>query len=154
MLSALAVFSWLLHKRKTAYSTEQDEKMKMAVVSSALPMELRKWLESSTTTTLVIDCRPFLAFNEGHITTAHNVHCPPIVKRRSGGCISLANVIPCEKARQKLKAGLFSRVVVYDDSTDDLENLAKDSNLFLVLKSLQDDSGISTVHYLQGKNFD
>lgn len=104
---------------------------------------------------LVIDSRSFLAFNAGHVRTAHNVHCPTIVRRRCGPRLPLENVVRCPDARDRLRAGNFGAVVVYDHrtSTDDHCGLAVNapprrvppegevgedrcSNLRLVLESL------------------
>lgn len=124
---------------------------------------------------LVIDSRPFLAFNGGHVRTAHNVHCPTIVRRRCGGRqLPLENIVRCPDARDRLRDGNFSAVVVYDHrtSTDDHGSLAVDvgprgalgeeagrtdedccSNLRLVLESLLSllpQSIVKTVFFLNG----
>ncbi|KAJ8317695.1 hypothetical protein KUTeg_005599 [Tegillarca granosa] len=98
---------------------------------------LAQWIRNRSERMLLLDCRPFMAFNEGHIVTSCNVHCPPILKRRSGGFVALENIVPCEKRRQKLEDGEFDTVVVYDSNTSDLANSAKDSNLYSVLKSFR-----------------
>ncbi|XP_013420509.1 dual specificity protein phosphatase 2 isoform X1 [Lingula anatina] len=101
--------------------------------------------------TILVDCRPFIAYNEGHIRTSHNINCPPIVKRRSGGSLPLANVITCANSREKLLAGDYKNVVIYDQNTDDFQNATKDSNLYLVVKSLQEDARLrNNVFYLTG----
>ncbi|PVD30606.1 hypothetical protein C0Q70_09879 [Pomacea canaliculata] len=58
-------------------------------------------LSCSDSHTLILDCRPFMAFNKGHIVGAINVHCPPILKRRSGGFVALENIVPCAEKREK-----------------------------------------------------
>ena len=101
---------------------------------------------------LVVDCRPFLKYNLSHISSAHNIHCPPIVKRRSGGSLPLENIIRCAETRSELlNGGVYSTIVVYDDSTQQLETLTKDSNLALVLKSLTDDTKFRDVYFLSGE---
>ena len=102
---------------------------------------------------LVIDCRPFLVYNLSHITHAHNVHCPPIVKRRSGGSLPLENIIRCSTTRTKLQTGQYTTVVIYDENTESLDQLTADSNMTLVLKSLTEDTELKGVFFLEGKLF-
>lgn len=103
-------------------------------------------------TVLVLDCRPFMAYNTGHVITASNVHCPPILKRRSGGFVSLENIIPCETKRQQLLAGHYSYVVMYDKDSVELSKCsAPDSNLFSVMKSFHQQVQQENVYYLKGK---
>ncbi|KAL8621281.1 hypothetical protein ACOMHN_008106 [Nucella lapillus] len=66
--------------------------------------------------TLVLDCRPFMVYNRGHVMDAINVHCPSILKRRSGGgVLPLENVVPGRVERERLvKGGYYGSVVVYD----------------------------------------
>lgn len=85
---------------------------------------------------LVIDCRSFMSFNNNRIVNSINIHCPPILKRRSGGFISLENIVPCESKRSELQRGLLTDVLVYDDNTVHLNQAPKDSNLLSVIKSL------------------
>uniref|UniRef100_K1QNW8 Dual specificity protein phosphatase 4 n=1 Tax=Magallana gigas TaxID=29159 RepID=K1QNW8_MAGGI len=108
----------------------------LAVTGITVDM-LVKWQENGAEEILILDSRPFISYNEGHIVTATNVHCPPILKRRSGGFVALENIVPCVEKREKLESGDFKRVVVYDEDTVDLELSAKDSNLYSVLKSLR-----------------
>ncbi|XP_076439527.1 dual specificity protein phosphatase 2-like [Babylonia areolata] len=70
--------------------------------------------------TLVLDCRPFLAYNRGHVAGALNVHCPPILRRRSGGVLGVEQVVPGRGERERLLAGGYTSVVLYDQSTRDV----------------------------------
>ncbi|ELU13834.1 hypothetical protein CAPTEDRAFT_83446, partial [Capitella teleta] len=98
---------------------------------------------------LVIDARPFIAFNSSHVTSAHNVHCPPILKRRSGGTIPLENVIRCPKARGSLLDGRYTSVVVYDESSASVRDIPRDSNASLVVKCLTEHARASSLYFLQ-----
>lgn len=102
--------------------------------------------------TLVLDCRPFMAYNQGHVMDAVNVHCPPILKRRSGGFVALENIVPCCHKRERLLRGCFTNVVVYDRRTEDLTRAITDtdSNLYSVLKSLLQQVDLDRVFYLIG----
>lgn len=99
---------------------------------------------------LILDSRPFISYNEGHIVTATNVHCPPILKRRSGGFVALENIVPCSEKRERLENGEFKRIIVYDGDTVDLEQSAKDSNLYSVLKSLRQQIEVGELCYIKG----
>ena len=100
---------------------------------------------------LLIDCRSFLEYNSGHISAAHNVHCPPIVKRRAAGSLSLQNILRDAESRSRFLSGQYSNIVVYDDRTVDLQCLSADSILLMVLKGLTEHLTGSGIHYLAGE---
>lgn len=105
--------------------------------NSVDPEELVNLMKSRPECTLILDSRSFMSYNENHIIHSENVHCPPIVKRRSGGFVALENIVPCEVKRKQLENGVFRKIVVYDTDTCDLTLASKDSNLYSVLKSLR-----------------
>lgn len=115
------------------------------------PEKVADCLQNATNSTLILDCRPFMAYNEKHIKYSSNVHCPPILKRRSNGFISLENIVPCERQRRNLQEGHFCNVIVCDANTVDLSSPAKDSNLNSVIKSLKQQVEIDVVMFLIGK---
>lgn len=86
--------------------------------------QLRTMLDDGRPSVLLIDSRSFLAFNAGHISTAHNVHCPPIVRRRCGSRIPLENILRCPDSRERLVTGKYGAVVVYDDCTRSSDGLS------------------------------
>jgi hypothetical protein len=92
-----------------------------------------------------------MAFNDSHVSSACNVHCPRILKRRSGGFLALENIVPCETKRRLLESGHYRSVIVYDSDTVNLTEAAKDSNLYSVLKSLHQQIDGPSIHYLVGK---
>lgn len=108
-------------------------------------------VETQAGTTLFLDCRPFIAYNDNHILHAVNVNCPPILKRRSNGFVSLQNIVTCERKRKLLQDGHYSSVIVYDADTTDLAQSAKDSNLYPVLKSLRQQVDIDHVSFIIGE---
>ena len=118
-----------------------------------LPEQLLNYLSNLdiSNSLLVIDCRSFLAYNSGHIVKAHNAHCPPIVRRRSGGSLSLENILRCEKTRDNLAQGHYRQIVVYDENSQDIGQLPDDSTLTLVLKGLSCNSHDIDTFYLYGK---
>ncbi|XP_059162112.1 dual specificity protein phosphatase 1-A-like [Physella acuta] len=99
---------------------------------------------------LIIDCRSFLAFNQSRIVESVNIHCPPILKRRSGGFISLENIVPCEEKRAMLLKGVYPNVLVYDDNTLELAQASSDSNLLSVIKSLLKQVDSLSVRFIIG----
>ncbi|KAK3758114.1 hypothetical protein RRG08_006689 [Elysia crispata] len=105
---------------------------------------------SSVNDCLVIDCRSFLAFNQSRIVQAVNIHCPPILKRRSGGFIALENIVPCETKRTQLLQGIYNTVLVYDESTQDLIDAPSDSNIQSVITSLLKQVEKLTVRFIKG----
>lgn len=118
--------------------------------------ELVKFLEERrlAESFILLDCRPFMAFNGDHVVNALNVHCPPILKRRSGGILPLENIVPCADKRQKITSKIITSVVVYDQETTELKSAQNDSNLHLVLKSLRqnNDTEDLLLIYLKGKS--
>ncbi|XP_060073022.1 dual specificity protein phosphatase 1-like [Ylistrum balloti] len=64
---------------------------------------------------LIVDSRPYIAYNEEHIIGACNMYCPPILKRRfaNGGQVHLESMLGVE-TKNRLISGQFSTIVVYD----------------------------------------
>ncbi|XP_038070795.1 dual specificity protein phosphatase 4-like [Patiria miniata] len=87
---------------------------------------------------LLVDSRPFMQFNDNHISGAHNIHCPRLLRRRSKGALAMDYIVTCPETRAEFLAGLFSAVVVYDQGTGEIgESTIRDnSDLVLVLESL------------------
>ncbi|NXJ05366.1 DUS4 phosphatase, partial [Odontophorus gujanensis] len=81
---------------------------------------------------LLLDCRPFLAHSAGHIRGALNVRCNTIVRRRAKGAVSLEQILPAEgEVRARLRAGLYTAVVLYDERSPRAEALRDDSTVAL-----------------------
>nr|XP_018911383.1 PREDICTED: dual specificity protein phosphatase 10-like isoform X2 [Bemisia tabaci] len=91
---------------------------------------------------LVVDCRPFLAYNVNHIRGSINVNCSDRFNRRrlQQGKATLADLATTREGKDLLKKRTIKEVVVYDDSTSDLERLPPNHPLFLVLSSLVEDN--------------
>lgn len=102
---------------------------------------------------LVIDCRPFIAFNSGHIVSALNVHCPPILKRRTGGKIQLQNVISSDEVRSEVMNSQYDVAVFYDDRTMDIDQLPPDSVIIMAIKVVQETQRMPEIYLLQGNYF-
>ncbi|XP_012256018.3 dual specificity protein phosphatase 10 [Athalia rosae] len=91
---------------------------------------------------VLLDCRPFIAFNVNHIRGAININCSDRFNRRrlQQGKASLADLATTRDGKELLRKRCFKEVVVYDDSTADLEHLPVQHPLFLVLTSLVEDN--------------
>ena len=93
-----------------------------------------------------------MEFNTCHIIDAHNIHCPPIVKRRSGGILPLSNIVRCSQTQRRLLDGAFDMVVVYDENNVHAHtDRMLDSNLALVLRTLRDEIKVNNVYHLLGE---
>ena len=135
-------------------SISQDMSCEEASIATGVsPETAADCLQNATNSTLILDCRPFMAFNEIHIKSSSNVHCPPILKRRSNGFVSLENIVPCERQRKCLMEGHFRNVIVCDADTQDLTAPAKDSNLNSVIKSLRQQVEINVIMFIKGMSF-
>jgi len=121
------------------------------IASGVTATEAANYVEDVEGTTLLLDVRPFIAYNNSHLLDAQNVNCPPILKRRSNGFINLENIVTCERRRRLLVNSQYQRVIVYDADTSDLTQSAKDSNLYPVLKSLRQQVDIEKVYFITGK---
>lgn len=127
--------------------------MKLEMATTLRASALEAAIRDPTLNTLLIDCRSFMDFNSCHIANAHNVHFPPIVKRRSGGTIPLVNIIRCAKTRSRLLNGQFDMVVLYDESSRTVDELPRDSVMYLVLKSLRSEADLPDVYLVEGKRW-
>ncbi|XP_077992339.1 dual specificity protein phosphatase 1-like [Glandiceps talaboti] len=119
--------------RNILITMSNTDKNVVSLENNSLANVLQKNIE----TILLIDCRPFLAYNSSHIATAQNIHCPTILKRRSKGTVALENIVPCKDTRERLRNGDYKTIVAYDLDTLEWESLSKDCNLKLILRSLQ-----------------
>jgi len=90
---------------------------------------------------LLIDCRPFIAYNVSHIRGAINVNCCDRFnrKRLQQGKASLADLATTREGKDMLKRRNWKEVVVYDDCSGDLPTLPSSHTLFLVINSLVED---------------
>merc|ERR1712062_802210 len=90
---------------------------------------------------LLLDCRPFIAYNVGHVRGAINVNCCDRFnrKRLQQGKASLADLATTKEGKETLKKRNWKEIIVYDDCSEDLSCLPDSHTLFLVIKSLVDD---------------
>lgn len=91
---------------------------------------------------LVVDCRPFIAYNVNHIRGSINVNCSDRFnrKRLQQGKATLADLATTREGKDLLKKRTYKEVVVYDDCTTDFDRLPTSHPLFLVLTTLVEDN--------------
>ncbi len=113
---------------------------------------LRGLLEDDVPGCLLLDCRSFLAFSAGHIRGAVNARCNTIVRRRAkGSVLSLDQILAGdEEVRGRLRSGMYSAAVLYDERTPDSDTVKEDSTLTLVLNALCRDSCGTHIYLLKG----
>lgn len=90
---------------------------------------------------LLLDCRPFIAYNVCHVQGAINVNCCDRFnrKRLQQGKASLADLATTKEGKELLKKRNWKEVVVYDEGSEDLATLPSSHTLFLVIASLVED---------------
>ena len=91
---------------------------------------------------LLLDLRPFITYNLRHVKGAINLNCCDRFNRkrlqmRRATVVDLAG---SPAARDLLKKRCFKEVIVYDDSTTDLQTLHPQHPVFLVLSALLEDN--------------
>ena len=110
-----------------------------SVVSSSTSLNLSSSKKNQLT--LVVDCRPFIAYNVNHIRGAINVNCCDRFnrKRLQQGKATLADLATTKEGKELLKKRNWKEVFVYDECSESLENLPSSHTLFLVMNALVED---------------
>lgn len=101
---------------------------------------------------IIIDCRPFMDYNKGHIRGAVHVNCSDRISRRrlQQGKITVLDLISSRQSKDFSFRGISPKeIVVYDERTLDAARLALSQPLHVVLESLRRDGSDPIV--LQGK---
>lgn len=112
---------------------------------------LKRLLKDDSAKCLVLDCRSFLAYSAGHIRGAVNIRCNTIVRRRAKGSVSLDQILSGDdEVRCRLKSGLYSAVILYDERTPDTDAIKEDGTITLVLNALYRDTFGTEVYFLKG----
>jgi len=88
---------------------------------------------------LLLDCRTFMAFNANHVNGALNVSCSDrITKKRLGdGKVKVLDLVSGQEEKEmyrRLEAD--AEIVLYDESTREIESLPETSSLRLLSKCL------------------
>lgn len=105
--------------------------------------------------TLLLDCRPFLAFCRSHVRAARPVPWNALLRRRARGtpAAALACLLPDRALRARLGRGELARAVVLDESSASVAELPPDGPAHLLLAALQHEmrGGPTTVCFLRGE---
>ena len=102
-----------------------------------LPQDLAGRLSKSKPV-LILDCRPFFAYNANHIQGAVNINCSDRFNRRrlqQGKC-SLVDLVTTKEGKDTFKKRCSKEIVIYDERTSDVGHIATDATLYLVLTVL------------------
>ncbi|KAK7796015.1 hypothetical protein U0070_018538, partial [Myodes glareolus] len=88
--------------------------------------------------TLLLDCRPFLAFCRSHVRTARPVPWNALLRRRARGtpAAALACLLPDRALRARLGRGELARAVVLDEGSASVAELPPDGPAHLLLAAL------------------
>lgn len=105
--------------------------------------------------TLLLDCRPFLAFCRSHVRAARPVPWNALLRRRARGtpAAALACLLPDRALRARLGRGELARAVVLDESSASVAELPPDGPAHLLLAALQHEmrAGPMAVCFLRGE---
>ncbi|KAM8787288.1 dual specificity protein phosphatase 2 [Rhynchonycteris naso] len=104
--------------------------------------------------TLLLDCRPFLAFCRRHVRTARPVPWNAMLRRRTRGppAAALAYLMPDRALRTRLARGELERAVVLDQAGASLAALPPDCPARVLLTALLQEThaGPTAVCFLRG----
>lgn len=105
--------------------------------------------------TLLLDCRPFLAFCRRHVRTARPVPWNAMLRRRARGppAAAVACLLPDRALRARLARGELARAVVLDQTGASLATLPPDCPARVLLSALlhETQAGPTTVCFLRGE---
>ncbi|XP_076312851.1 dual specificity protein phosphatase 10-like [Tachypleus tridentatus] len=92
----------------------------------------------SSPSPIILDCRSFLSYNKNHISGAINLNCTDRInqKRLQQGRVALWDLVSSREGKELLRRNMQNEVVVYDDSTTDIEKLPVYHPLTMVLNIL------------------
>ncbi|VTJ60420.1 Hypothetical predicted protein [Marmota monax] len=105
-------------------------------------------LESGTEKVLLIDSRPFVEYNTSHILEAININCSKLMKRRLQQDKVLITELIQHSAKHKVDIDCSQKVVVYDQSSENVASLSSDCFLTVLLGKLE--KSFTSVHLLAG----
>lgn len=99
---------------------------------------LSEMIASKTNIPVILDCRPFIAHNINHIQGAVNINCSSRVnrKRLQQGKAFLADLATTIDGKEKLKDKTWKEAVVYDESTDNTDDIHLNLSLYITLRAL------------------
>lgn len=127
----------------TTMSSQQVPEEVMARVRTVDADQLYFFMRRPLPNILVIDCRPFTAYNASHIRGAINITCADrINRRRLQQGKGLAHLTSTVEYRERMRDRSYKDVYVYDESTETLEQILAANNhpLLSVFTALLEDN--------------
>ncbi|XP_014292388.1 dual specificity protein phosphatase 10 isoform X2 [Halyomorpha halys] len=90
---------------------------------------------------LLLDVRPFMAYNVSHIRGSINIACSDRISRRrlEQGKAALADLATSRQGKELLRKRNYKEVVVYDECSADMDRIPNNHPLYLVIAALVDD---------------
>lgn len=111
---------------------------------------------SSSTGSLVLDCRPFLSYSRVHVKGSRSVNWNSMLRRRSkSSTVSLEWLVPDRALLARLRGGELSSVVVLDEESRSVADLKADSLACMLLNALASEvqPEKTQICFLQGNFF-
>lgn len=120
-------------------------------VSAITGSVLASLLREAADCVAVIDCRPFIAYNSGHVKSAINICCPSLLRRRlKKGSVSLETLISCQTTLKFLRDTEITSIVLYDESTLNHSDDEQSSSTVNVIATLLANELKKKTYYLKG----
>lgn len=136
------------------YSKSRRSRLRRGMANTTMCLSadvLQEYLEddgsSESFKVLLLDCRSFLAYNNGHIRDSLNIHCPSILRRRSGGTLPLSTLIPDARVRDLILTNVHRPVILYEEHSRPIHD---DSMASFVAKCFKNEIGRRTIYFLDG----
>jgi len=106
--------------------------LRLSQIRTIQPSQLTSFFKDHNTRKVrLIDCRSFLEFNDNHIIGAVNICCSKLIKRRlQQDKISLKDLL----IHYRIEIDESADVIVYDQRTASVEDVAPDSFMHVLLK--------------------
>ncbi|XP_071537212.1 dual specificity protein phosphatase 10-like [Panulirus ornatus] len=102
----------------------------------------RKLTKTKPRNFLLLDLRTFISYNMRHIRSAINLNCSDRFNRKRLQLrrASVVDLAASPSGRDLLKKRCYKEIIVYDDSSTDLEALPHNHPVYLVLTALLEDN--------------
>ncbi|KAL5009121.1 hypothetical protein ScPMuIL_014702 [Solemya velum] len=121
----------------SAYNGNYNVSSSPTPARTMLPQDLASKLNKSKQI-LILDCRPFMSYNTNHIQGAVNINCSDRFnrKRLQQGKVSLVDLVTTKEGKDLFKRRLTKEIILYDDQTSELHQIATETSMHLVLATL------------------
>ena len=99
---------------------------------------------------LILDVRPFLSFNRGHLRESINLNVPAALARRPGFCMGTLESRVCQADRPAFRNRTGHDIVLYDDAGTQADRRNSITTLQQAAAQLQAEGQASNVYILSG----